>query len=159
LADQTFRIGELARKAKVTVRTVRYYEALGLLKTQSRSDGGQRYYTDTDHIYLLRILQLKRYGFSLEQIGRIIRMGPEDSTGRKRKTELLKQYRKQVTETIRKRKELDALLEELSWHVQQLESVKGDFQACPGPACTECEFMDRCDFHQPPLAESNNCTR
>jgi len=159
VVDQTFRIGELARKANVTVRTVRYYEALGLLKTQSRSDGGQRYYTDTDLIYLLRILQLKRYGFSLEQIGRIIRMGPDDSTGRKRKTELLKQYRKQVTETIRKRKELDTLLEELSWHVEQLESVKDGFQSCPGPACTECEFKDRCDFYQPLLAESNSSTR
>ncbi len=87
--EQDYRIGELARKAKVTVRTVRYYEALGLLKTQSRSDGGQRYYTDADLVYLLRILQLKRYGFSLEQIGRIVRMGPDDLTGRKRRTELL----------------------------------------------------------------------
>ena len=56
-------------------------------------------------------------------------------------------------------KELDILLEELSWHVEQLESVKDGFQSCPGPACTECEFKDRCDFYQPLLAESNSSTR
>jgi len=153
---ETYRIGELARKARVTVRTVRYYETLGLLKTRSRSDGGQRYYTDADLIYLLRILQLKRYGFSLEQIGRIVRMGPEDTTGEKRRLELLKQYRRQVSETLRKRKELDTLLEELNWHIVQLESVGGGFQTCPGAACAECEFRDRCDFYRPFPAESNS---
>ena len=153
MTQNRYRIGELARKAKVTVRTVRYYEALGLLKTQSRSEGGQRYYTDADLIYLLRILQLKRYGFSLDQIGRIIRMGPEDSTGRKRRTELLKQYRRQVSETLKKRRELDALLEELNWHVEQLESVRDGFQSCPGSSCIDCEFKDRCEFFlsDPPL--------
>lgn len=153
--NTTYRIGELARKAHVTVRTVRYYEALGLLKTQSRSVGGQRYYSDTDLIYLLRILQLKRFGFSLDQIGRIIRMGPEDSSGKKRRIELLKQYRRQVSETIRKRRELDALLEELNWHIAQLESVRdGGFQSCPGTSCIECEFKGRCEFYQgPPLED------
>ncbi len=148
--DKTYRIGELARKAKVTVRTVRYYEALGLLKTQSRSEGGQRYYTDADLIYLLRILQLKRYGFTLDQIGRIIKMGPEDSDGQKRRVELLKQYRKQITETLKKKRELDKLLNELNWHIEQLETVKEGFQSCPGQACLECEFKTRCQFYRPP---------
>jgi DNA-binding transcriptional MerR regulator len=155
VSDTTYRIGELARKAHVTVRTVRYYEALGLLKTQSRSVGGQRYYTDADFIYLLRILQLKRFGFSLDQIGQIIRMGPEDTSGNKRRIELLKQYRRQVSDTLKKRRELDLLLEELQWHVQQLESVRdGGFQTCPGSSCLTCEFKFRCEFYAgPPLEE------
>ncbi len=151
--QKKYRIGELARKAHVTVRTVRYYEALGLLKTQSRSVGGQRYYTDADLIYLLRILQLKRFGFSLDQIGAIVKMGPEDTTGDKRRIELLKEYRNQVSETLRKRRELDVLLEEMNWHIAQLESVSdGGFQSCPGSSCRECEFKHRCEFYQgPPL--------
>ena len=149
-----YRIGELAKKARVTIRTVRYYESLGLRKTQSRSDGGQRYYTDADLIYLLRILQLKSFGLSLDAIGTIIRMGAQDTTGQKRRLELLKQYRKQVSLTLLRRKELDDLLEELNWHVAQLESVDDAFQSCPGPACTDCEFNNRCDFHQ--SIESSN---
>lgn len=155
MSEGYYRIGELAKKAHVTVRTVRYYESLGLLKTQSRSEGNQRYYSDTDLIYLLRILQLKRFGFSLDQIGRIIRMGPEDATGDKRRMELLKQYRRQISETLRKRRELDVLLEELNWHVAQLESVRdGGFQSCPGSLCPDCEFKTRCEFYQGPPMES-----
>ena len=152
MAGTIYRIGELAAKARVTVRTVRYYESLGLLKTQPRTDGGQRLYTDADLIYLLRILQLKGFGLSLEAIGNIIKMGAEDSTGQKRRLELLKQYRNQVTIVTHRRKELDHLLEELTWHVAQLESVDTGFQYCPGSACIDCEFKDRCDFSQAPAA-------
>lgn len=150
MSETTYRIGELARKAKVTTRTVRYYESLGLLKTQDRTNGGQRYYSDADLIYLLRILQLKRYGFSLEQIKNIVRMGPEDSTGQRRRLELLKQYRLQISKTLKQKRELEMLLEQLQWHVEQLEAIKEDFQACPGSACIDCEFKNRCEFYQEP---------
>ena len=59
-----YRIGDLARKAKVTVRTVRYYESLNLLKPNSRSNGGQRYYSEKDLVYLNRIIELKKLDFS-----------------------------------------------------------------------------------------------
>ena len=149
MKENSYRIGELARKAKVTIRTVRYYESLGLLKTQSRSDGGQRYYTDSDLIYLLRVLQLKRYGFSLDQIGKIVRMGPEDTSGTRRRLELLKQYRKHASSTLRKQRELTTLLEELNWHIAQLEAVGDEgFQTCPGSSCKNCEFKVQCEFYR-----------
>ncbi|MFA5514372.1 MAG: MerR family transcriptional regulator [Sphaerochaetaceae bacterium] len=150
MSENKYRIGELARKANVTVRTVRYYESLGLLKTQSRSEGGQRYYTDADLIYLLRILQLKRYGFSLEKIGDIILMGPKDSSGQKRRIELLKEYRKLYTDTHKKMIELEKLLNDLDWHIKQLETVKEGFVSCPGSSCIDCEFKNRCEFYAPP---------
>ncbi len=159
MSDSTYRIGELARKANITIRTVRYYEDLGLLKTQSRSNGGQRYYTDADLIYLLRILQLKRYGFSLEQIGKIIRMGPEDASGQKRRVELLKQYRQQISKTLKKRRELDELLAQMQWHVQQLEAIKEGFQSCPGSSCFDCEFKENCEFYEGPGALAKRSTK
>lgn len=148
MAERRYRIGELARKAGVTARTVRYYESLGLLKTQDRQDGGQRYYTDEDLVYLNRIIQLKRYGLSLEEIAEIIRLGNEDSTGQKRRLELLKQYRKLLSRELQHLKDVKALIDDLSWHVEQLESVDHDFQQCPGTACPKCEFKDRCEFYQ-----------
>lgn len=95
--QQTYRIGELARKCNVTVRTIRYYESLGLLKTNHRSDGGQRYYTDADVVYLNRIAELKELDFSLSEIRTIILMGGEDTTGQKRRNELLRQYRSKLS--------------------------------------------------------------
>ncbi len=148
MVERRYRIGELARKAGVTARTVRYYESLGLLKTQDRQDGGQRYYTDEDLVYLNRIIQLKRYGLSLEEIAEIIRLGNEDSTGQKRRLELLKQYRKLLSRELQHLKDVKALIDDLSWHVEQLESVDHDFQQCPGTACPKCEFKDRCEFYE-----------
>lgn len=143
-----YRIGELARKAGVTVRTVRYYESLGLLKTQSRSDGGQRYYSDADLVYISRIIELKNLDFSLEEIGEIIRLGNEDSTGELRRLQLLKQYRSKLSEALERMAAIEQRVGELSWHVHQLEGAGDGFQDCPGAACVSCQFADRCTFQQ-----------
>ncbi len=145
--QQTYRIGELARKCNVTVRTIRYYESLGLLKTNHRSDGGQRYYTDADVVYLNRIAELKELDFSLSEIRTIILMGSEDATGQKRRNELLRQYRSKLSEALERQAAIEKRVGDLSWHIQQLETTD-DFQQCPGLMCKSCTFKDRCRFRE-----------
>ena len=54
------RIGEVAERADTTVRTVRYYEEVGLLPgSEERSHGKHRTYSDADVERLREILQLK----------------------------------------------------------------------------------------------------
>lgn len=60
--------GQFAKKANVTIRTIRYYDTKGLLKPSSVNDAGYRLYTDDDYAKLQRILTLKYLGFSLEEI-------------------------------------------------------------------------------------------
>ena len=141
----TYRIGDLARNAGVTVRTVRYYEDLGLLKTHQRTDGGQRTYTDADLVYLKRILELKGLDFSLEEIKTIIALGPSDRDGAKRRDELLRQYRYKLSEAMAKQAVLEKRIDDLSWHIRQLQSGM-DFQQCPGEGCRECSFRSKCRF-------------
>lgn len=142
---QSYRIGDLARYAGVTVRTVRYYEDMGLLKSQERSAGGQRTYTDADLVYLKRILELKELDFSLDEIKSIITLGPMDRDGKKRREELLRQYRYKLSEVSSRAAVLDKRIDDLSWHIRQLESGM-DFQSCPGSGCTACSFRDKCRF-------------
>lgn len=144
---EQYRIGELAKKCKVTVRTIRYYESLGLLKTQSRTDGGQRLYSDEDVVYVNRITELKELDFTLQEIGIIIRMGGDDATGQKRRNELLRQYRHKLDETMGKLSLMEKRLEDLSWHIKQLET-HDDFQECPGKGCLNCTFKERCRFRE-----------
>ena len=61
-------IGEVARKMKISVRTLQYYDRDGLLTPSAKSDGGRRLYTDKDLIRLHQILSLKHLGFSLDDI-------------------------------------------------------------------------------------------
>ena len=63
-----FRIGEFARRAGVTIRTLRYYDKRGLLKPSAWSESGQRLYTELDYARLQQIMTLKLIGLSLDEI-------------------------------------------------------------------------------------------
>ncbi|MCB5177878.1 MerR family transcriptional regulator [Streptomyces antimicrobicus] len=60
------RIGELARRAGTTTRTLRYYESRGLL-TARRSGNGYRSYDEEDLRLLRQIRTLQDFGFDLEE--------------------------------------------------------------------------------------------
>src|SRR3978361_682185 len=64
--------GELAEAAGVTVRTLRHYEEIGLLKPAERSWGGHRRYGSNEVQSLYRILALRRLGFPLAEIAHLI---------------------------------------------------------------------------------------
>lgn len=68
MANQLFSTGEFARRANVTVRTIRYYEKMGLIKPEKIGKNGYRYYGEQEFARLQRILTLKMLGFSLEEI-------------------------------------------------------------------------------------------
>lgn len=65
-------IGELAEKSKMSLRTIRHYDDVGLLKPSARSDGGFRLYTVGDLERLLMIRQVKALGFSLDEMAHIL---------------------------------------------------------------------------------------
>ena len=54
--------------AGVTLRTIRYYDKIGLLKPSYILENGYRQYCNKDLITLQKILALKELGFSLEEI-------------------------------------------------------------------------------------------
>lgn len=60
--------GEFAKKAHVSIRTIRYYDQKKLLKPSTHTSGGARRYTDKDFAKLQQILLLKYLGFSLSDI-------------------------------------------------------------------------------------------
>jgi DNA-binding transcriptional MerR regulator len=62
-------IGEIARRAGVTTRTLRYYQEMGLLHPSGVTRRGNRLYSDDDVDRLKRILELRDVmGFDLERI-------------------------------------------------------------------------------------------
>jgi DNA-binding transcriptional MerR regulator len=68
----TYRIGELAKVAGVTVRALHHYDGLGLLRPSARSGGGHRLYTAPDVERLYRLLALRGLGLPLEEIGPLL---------------------------------------------------------------------------------------
>lgn len=104
IPDGYMKVGELAKKAGVTVRTLQYYDKEGLFSPSAESEGGYRLYTDKDLVKLLQILMMKRLGFTLSDIKkRIVSM---DTTA-----EVLDVLTEHATNI---RKEIDNLTESLN---------------------------------------------
>lgn len=61
-------VGELARRAGVTVRTIQFYDQKGLLSPTTLGASHQRLYSAEDEAELYRILTLKRLGLTLAEI-------------------------------------------------------------------------------------------
>jgi DNA-binding transcriptional MerR regulator len=75
--DHLLKIGDFAREAKTNLRTLRYYEELGLLQPAARSEGGFRYYRPTDVNRVRLIWDLQELGLQLERISELL--GKRDS--------------------------------------------------------------------------------
>jgi DNA-binding transcriptional MerR regulator len=65
---EALKVGELAKRTGLTVRTLHHYDEIGLLKPSLHTESGHRLYTDVDVARLQQVLSLRQLGFSLEQI-------------------------------------------------------------------------------------------
>jgi len=66
--ENKFTVGHLAKHANVSVRTIQYYDKIGLLKPSDVSEGGRRLYDNNDMAVLHQIITLKSFGLSLDEI-------------------------------------------------------------------------------------------
>jgi DNA-binding transcriptional MerR regulator len=67
-----YKIGQLAKKANVSERTIDYYTSLGLIKPAMRTPNNYRLYSDETLDRLKRIDELKKEKYSLEEIKRTL---------------------------------------------------------------------------------------
>jgi DNA-binding transcriptional MerR regulator len=68
MQSAAMKVGELAQQTGVSVRTLHYYDEIGLLSPSSHTDAGHRLYADSGIICLQQIMFLRQVGFSLEEI-------------------------------------------------------------------------------------------
>ncbi|MGG3925165.1 MerR family transcriptional regulator [Metabacillus fastidiosus] len=103
-------IGELAKQLGITIRTLRYYDKIGLLKPSDYKEGGHRLYSIEAIVRLQQIQSLKFIGLSLRDISSLL------------ETEKIEQkYLKEAI--IYKKKELTSQLEELERTINQLDHM------------------------------------
>src|SRR5262245_34934826 len=65
---EALKVGELARRTGLTIRTLHHYDAIGLLKPSLHTGSGHRLYTADDVARLQQVISLRQLGFSLEQV-------------------------------------------------------------------------------------------
>lgn len=107
-------IGEFSRICQVSVKTLHYYDRIGLLKPiKVDAFTGYRYYSRQQMEQMLFIQRLKRYGFTLEEIREFLSCTERSILSSK----LLRQKEK----LIHKLKETEQIIIELSAHLRDFE--------------------------------------
>jgi DNA-binding transcriptional MerR regulator len=71
-AKLTLKVGELARRTGLTVRTLHHYDAIGLLSPSRRTPSGHRLYALAEVRRLQQIASLRQVGLSLDDIRRCL---------------------------------------------------------------------------------------
>ncbi|MEU4765387.1 MerR family transcriptional regulator [Actinosynnema sp. NPDC023794] len=108
------RIGDLAARAGVSVRSLRYYEEQGLLSS-TRSAGGQRQYTEDDVERVAFVQRLYAAGLSSRTIGELLPCvdSPSDENSdaaMERMADERDRLSAHIDELLRTRDALDALM-------------------------------------------------
>jgi len=67
-AKSVMKVGDLARRCGVSVRTLHYYEQIGLLCPSGKTAAGHRIYSAPDVVRLQQVVSLKQLGMSLDEV-------------------------------------------------------------------------------------------
>lgn len=67
-----YKVGDVAKLAHVSVRTLHHYDEIGLLEPSERSEAGYRLYTDDDLAKLQQILLYRELDFALDEIAHVL---------------------------------------------------------------------------------------
>jgi DNA-binding transcriptional MerR regulator len=114
LADRgtgVWTIAELAREFGITTRTIRFYEAEGMIEPERQ--GAQRLYHPRDRVRLKLILRGKRLGFSISEIRQIIQMYKEPPGEVGQLKMMLARIEEKRGDLRQKRRDLEETLAEL----------------------------------------------
>ena len=114
--SEELRIGEVAKLAGTTPRTIRYYEEIGLLPSASgRQPGAHRTYAEADVERLTELLRLKDLlGLSLEELKELV-----EAEGAR--AELRREWQSGVDDPVRRRQILE---QSLTYTARQLDLVR-----------------------------------
>lgn len=129
MGSETFRIGEVATRASVSIDTVRYYERRKLLPRPARSGGGFRLFTSETVERVKFIKQAQELGFSLDEISELLTTGGTQECQRVR--DLLRVKLTELDERMRMMREFRrTLAQHLAACKKELEE-RGDKALCP----------------------------
>lgn len=108
----TWTVGEAAKVAKVSVRTLHHYDEVGLLAPSGRSEAGYRLYTVEDLERLQQVMIFRELGFTLPEIREIV-LDPDFD-----RTEALRAQRNLLAEKVRRTK---AAIEAIDKRLMEME--------------------------------------
>jgi len=115
--DENYQIGEVAERVGLSLRTIRYYEEIGLAVPSGRTDGGFRLYREADIERLELVKALKPLGMPLEDLVELLELCEEEAPStrrRQRRAELLDLAGRQTEKMARQLANARRVLQQLT---------------------------------------------
>jgi DNA-binding transcriptional MerR regulator len=137
---ELLKIGDFAKLANTNLRTLRYYEELGLIQPASRSQGGFRYYRRTDINRVQMIHDLQELGLHLDRIRELIAV--RESTHDR--SIAIARVREALAEQDRLLREKEAILGEQRRKVAQAMHKINECRFCEHAPSPENNFCEPC---------------
>lgn len=125
--DDYVRIGDMAKKFGVTLRTLRFYEDKGLLNP--KREGSTRLYTRRDRARLKLILLGRKVGFSLRDVKQMIDLYDPTGTNAKQLRLTIDKSDKQLARLQKQRQQLDEAIGELTDHMAVVRQLLAERMA------------------------------
>ncbi|AZV23561.1 MULTISPECIES: MerR family DNA-binding transcriptional regulator [unclassified Mesorhizobium] len=125
--EDLVRIGEMAKKYGVTLRTLRFYEDKGLLNPQR--DGSTRLYTRRDKARLKLILLGRKVGFSLRDVKQMMDLYDPTGSNTKQLKLALDKSEKQLARLQKQRALIDDAINELSGSMSAVRQMLSERSA------------------------------
>lgn len=126
-ANRLYSISELASMFDISSRTIRYYEEVGLLSSESRdSNTQQRYYTNAERRRLKLILRGKKLGFSLQEIKEMVDLYESNPEGEEEVRRIVQYADRKLQEIEEQISELEMLKAEIMAHKEKFLQRKGE---------------------------------
>lgn len=117
---ERLKVGELAKRTRLSVRTLHHYDELGLLLPAERTRSGHRLYGPDEIARLQQILSLRQLGWSLDEIGSCLER-PQFTPAR-----VVALHQARVRQQIESLGRLVLRLERLAAHFEAEETVSVD---------------------------------
>jgi DNA-binding transcriptional MerR regulator len=117
---EALKVGELAKRTGLTVRTLHHYDEIGLLKPSLHTESGYRLYTAADVARLQQVLSLRQLGFCLEEVRGCLDR-PDFSP-----LEVIRLHVARLREQIEVQRKLCERLEKLAEHFRTAGEVSAD---------------------------------
>lgn len=111
-----FSIGDMSRRARVKVPTIRYYEQMGLIAAPGRSEGNQRRYGQADLERLMFIRHGRDLGLTIDAIRELLELSGHPEKPCANADRIAAEHLSSVREKIASLRKLEAELERIATH-------------------------------------------
>lgn len=115
---KTYTVKEVGKLSSVSIRTLRFYDEIGLLKPAFYGDNGYRYYEKEQLLILQQILFYRELGFELAMIQKIVGSPEFD------KVSALRSHRERLVKETERTKDLIRTIDKTLAHIQKEVPMK-----------------------------------